>query len=49
MMFSGCQGRDGEIVKRKDEIGKEWEIKDVGENKYFLGMCVQQDLTLGTI
>ena len=25
------------------------EIKDVGEMEYFLGMCVQQDLTLGTI
>ena len=32
-----------------DEIGKVWEIKDMGENEYFLGMRVQQDLTLGTI
>ena len=35
--------------KRKDEIGRVWEIKDVGENEYFLGMQVQQDLNLGTI
>ena len=45
----GASKTDGEIVKRKAEIGKEWEIKDVGENEYFLGMRVQQDLTLGTI
>ena len=30
-------------------MGKVWEIKDVGENEYFLGMRVQQDLDLGTI
>ena len=30
-------------------MGKEWEIKDVGENEYFLGMRVQQDLNAGTI
>ena len=30
-------------------MGKVWEIKDVGENEYFLGMHVQQDLNLGTI
>ena len=30
-------------------MGKEWEIKDVGENEYFLGMRVQQDLDSGTI
>jgi len=35
---------NGEIKKRKDEMGKEWEIKDVGENEYFLGMRVQQDV-----
>jgi len=29
---------DEEIQRRKDEIGKEWEIRDVGENEYFLGM-----------
>jgi hypothetical protein len=27
----GASKTDGEIVKRKDEIGKEWEIKDVGK------------------
>jgi len=30
-------------------MGNEWEIKDVGENEYFLGMRVQQDLEKGTI
>ena len=35
--------------RRKKEIGDVWEIKDVGENEYFLGMWVQQDLTSGTI
>ena len=35
--------------RRKKEIGDVWEIKDVGENKYFLRMRVQQDLKLGTI
>ena len=32
-----------------DEIGKVWEIKDVGGTEYFLGMRVQQYLNLGTI
>lgn len=35
--------------KRKDEIGGVWEIKDVGETEYFLGMRAQQDLNAGTI
>jgi len=30
-------------------MGREWEIKDVGENEYFLGMRVQKDLIGGTI
>ena len=30
-------------------MGKEWEIKDMGDNEYFLGMHVQQDITQGTI
>ena len=30
-------------------MGREWEIKDVGKNEYFLGMRVQQDLDAGTI
>ena len=45
----GASNSDEEAKKRKDEIGRVWEIKDVGENEYFLGMRVQQDLTLGTI
>ena len=30
-------------------MGRVWEIKDVGESEYFLGMRVQQDLVKGTI
>ena len=45
----GASNNDEEIKKRKEELGAVWEIKDVGETEYFLGMCVQQDLTLGTI
>jgi hypothetical protein len=45
----GASNDDKEVKRRKDEIGKVWEIKDVGENEYFLGMRVQQDLNLGTI
>jgi len=40
---------DREIQRRKDKIGKEWEIKNVGDNEYFLGMRVQQDIDQGTI
>src|SRR6266545_53693 len=45
----GALKMDKEIEKRKDEMGKEWEIKDVGESEYFLGMHVQQDLENRTI
>ena len=45
----GASDSNEEMKKRKDEIGRVWEIKDVGENEYFLGMRVQQDLILGTI
>jgi Reverse transcriptase (RNA-dependent DNA polymerase)/GAG-pre-integrase domain len=45
----GASSSDKEIRERKDEIGKIWDIKDVSENEYFLGMRVQQDLKLGTI
>lgn len=45
----GALRTDEEITKRKDEMGKEWEIKNVGENEYFLGMQVQQDLKSGMI
>ncbi len=27
-----------EAQERKDEMGKEWEIKDMGANEYFLGV-----------
>ena len=45
----GASNADEEIERRKGEIGKIWEIKDVGETEYFLGMRVQQDLDSGTI
>ncbi len=45
----GASKTDAEIKRRKEEIGREWEIKDVGENEYFLGMRVQQNLAKGTI
>jgi reverse transcriptase-like protein len=45
----GASNTDDEIRRQKDEIGRVWEIKDVGETEYFLGMRVQQDLNLGTI
>ena len=46
--FSASNSEEEE-KRRKDEMGKVWEIKDVEENEYFLGMRVQQNLTLGTI
>jgi hypothetical protein len=45
----GASSSDEEIEKRKGEMGKIWDIKDVSRNEYFLGMQVQQDLELGTI
>jgi hypothetical protein len=45
----GASNSDDEVNKRKDEIGRVWEIKDVGENKYFLGMRVEQNLNKGII
>ena len=33
-----------EVEKRKDKMDKEWEIKDVEDNKYFLGIHVQHDI-----
>ena len=40
---------DEEEDRRKDEIGGVWEVKDVGDNEYFLGMRVEQNLNAGTI
>ena len=45
----GASSSDEEAKRRKDEIGKVWEIKDVGETEYFLGMRVQQDINRGII
>ena len=45
----GASNDDDEIKRRKDEIGRVWEVKDVGETEYFLGMKVQQDLEQGTV
>ena len=40
---------DDETRRRKEEIRKVWEVKDIGENDYFLGMRVQQDIEQGII
>ena len=45
----GASNNEEEMRRRIDEIGKVWEIKDVGETEYFLGMRVQQDLEQGTV
>ena len=45
----GASNNGEEAKRRKDEIGSVWEIKDVGETEYFLGMKVQQDLEKGTV
>jgi hypothetical protein len=45
----GASNTDEEMRKRKKEIGDVWEIKDVGETEYFLGMRVQQDLNAGIV
>src|ERR1700678_383365 len=45
----GASKNDEEIKERKDKISSVWNIKDVGETEYFLGMRVQQDLQSGTI
>ena len=45
----GASKTKEEAQKRKEEIRNVWEIKDVGETEYFLGMRVQQDLDLGTV
>ena len=34
----GASNSNGEAKQRKEELGKVWEIKDVGENENFLGM-----------
>ena len=46
---NGALNNDEEIKRRKEEIAKVWEIRDVGGTEYFLGMRVQQDLKLGTV
>ncbi len=38
-----------EADRRKNELAECWEIKDVRENGYFLGMHVDQDLKAGTV
>ncbi len=45
----GASKTEKEVQKRKEEMGKEWEIKDVGDNEYFLGMRVQQNIERGTM
>ena len=45
----GASKSSEEMKERKEEIGKVWEVKDVGSTEFFLGMKVQQDLKLGTV
>jgi len=45
----GASNDDEEAEKMKDEIGKKWETRDIGETENFLGMRVQQELKAGTI
>ena len=45
----GASNDKKEEERRKRKIGRVWEIKDMGENEYFLRMRVQQDLREGTI
>ena len=47
-IFGGLN-MDEEGEKKKDEMGKEWVIKDIEKREYFLGMQVQQDLDLEII
>ena len=46
---NGASNSDEEIRRRIDEISKKWEIRDVGDTEYFLGMRIQQDLDSGII
>ena len=45
----GASKSSEETKERKEEIGKVWEVKDVGSTEFFLGMKVQQDLKLGMV
>ena len=45
----GASKSSEETKERKEEVGKVWEVKDVGSTEFFLGMKVQQDLKLGTV
>ena len=45
----GALNDDEEIRRRKDEIRRVWEVKDMGETEYFLGMKVQQDIEQGIV
>lgn len=45
----GASSSREEAEHRMKELGELWEIRDVGENKYFLGMKIDQDVEKGTI
>ncbi len=40
----GASSSTKEAGKRKGELEEKWELKDVGENHFFLGMKIDQDL-----
>ena len=45
----GASNDNEEIGRRKGEIGEVWEVKDVEETEFLLGMWVQQNLEIGTV
>ncbi len=45
----GASSSAKEASQRKKELEEKWELTDVGENHYFLGMKIDQDLEAGTI
>ncbi len=45
----GASSSAKEASQHKKELEEKWELTDVGENYYFLGMKIDQDLKAGTI
>lgn len=45
----GASSSAEEASHRKKELTEKWELKDVGEDHYFLGIKIDQDLAAGTI
>lgn len=45
----GASSSVTEASRQKKELEEKWEPNDVGENHYFLGMKIDQDLEASTI